>query len=160
MRITVFVIFAGVMLAACDKSRVYEKNYDFDNRLWLVNNTPSFEFEISDTTLRYNLYCDLRNTVSFPYSRLFINYSLQDSTGLPLQKRLIETLLFDRSTGKPEGSSGLGDIYDQQIPLDKQFRFPRAGKYSVKFQQYMRTDSLEGVLAVGLRIEKAEPAKR
>jgi gliding motility-associated lipoprotein GldH len=151
-----FLLLAG-FLTACDNTRVYEKNHDFDQRHWLVNDTTTFEFEIPDTTLHYNLYCNLRNTVAFPYARLFVNYHLEDSTGKPLQKRLIQTFLFDQHTGKPQGTSGLGDIYDHRIRLIGNHRFPYAGKYNMRFEQYMRTDTLEGILAVGLRVEKVLP---
>lgn len=155
MRIVVPFLLLAVFLSACDNTRVYEKNRDFDGRSWQVNDTTAFEFEIKDTAQLYNLYCNLRNTVSFPYARLFVNYSLEDSTGKPLQKKLVQTFLFDQQTGKPQGTSGLGDIYDHQIRLMGNHRFPYAGKYNMRFEQYMRTDTLEGILAVGLRVEKA-----
>lgn len=155
MKKVVFVLLAGILLSGCDEGRVYEKNTDFANRLWLINDKPEFEFEITQTGVPYNLYCNVRNSVSFPYSRLFINYILFDSTGTQLQKKLMPAILFDPQTGKPEGTSGLGDIYDHRIPLLKNYTFKTAGKYKMQFEQFMRTDSLQGVLAVGLRVEKA-----
>jgi gliding motility-associated lipoprotein GldH len=155
MRILIIFFVSAVLFSACDDGRVYENNYDFEDRYWLVRDQPSFEFEIKDTTVRYNLYCNVRNTVSFPYSRLFIKYYLADSLSGPAEKQLVEKFLFDKSTGKPQGSSGLGDIYDQRIPLIQNHRFARSGKYKVKFEQFMRTDTLPGILAVGLRVEKA-----
>lgn len=154
MRILPGIFFVAALLFSCDDSRIYEKNYDFENRNWLVNDTATFEFEIKDTLTNYNLYCNIRNSVSFPYSRLFINYHLQDSTGATLQKKLAETFLFDRETGKPLGSSGLGDIYDQRLLVISKYQFPYAGKYKMTFEQYMRTDTLPGIIAVGLRVEK------
>lgn len=155
MRILPGIFFIFLFLIACDEHRVYEKNYDFEDRYWLVSDTATFEFEIKDTQPNYNLYCNIRNSIAFPYSRLFVNYYLQDSAGVTLQKKLAETFLFDRETGKPQGSSGLGDIYDQRIPIINKYRFPYAGKYKMTFEQYMRTDTLEGIIAVGLRVEKA-----
>ena len=150
-----FLILAGV-LSSCDDSRVYEQNYDFEKREWLVNDKPAFEFEINDTVNSYHLNGYIRNSVSFPYSRLFVNFYLEDSSGVSLQKKMMETFLFDPKTGKPLGTSGLGDIYDQVVPIFRNYHFPYAGKYKMKFEQFMRTDSLQGVLAVGLRIEKVK----
>ena len=141
---------------ACDDSRVYEKYHDFDERLWDVNEKPKFEFSIDDQQARYNVYGNVRNAVSYPWSRFFMNYSLHDSTGAVLNKNLMNEFLFDAKSGEPFGESGLGDIYDHQFLLLKDFQFPYKGKFSVEFQQYMRTDSLEGVLAVGLRIERSK----
>ena len=154
MRIFFPFIMLAVLFSACDENRVYEKNNDFQNRYWVVNEKPAFEFDIAEDQYNYNLYCDIRNTVSFPYSRLFFNYQLEDSAGVVLQKKLTEKTLFDPKTGKPFGSSGLGDIYDHRVTILSNYHFPYKGKYRVRFEQYMRLDTLPGVLAVGLRVEK------
>src|SRR5690242_13250108 len=155
MRISALLVIL-LLLNGCDNSRVYEKNSDFANRQWLVNEKPSFEFTV-DKDQPYNLYCNLRNSVSYPYSRIFITYTLKDSLGTEIKKEMINKFLFDEKTGKPNGSSGLGDIYDQQFLLLQNYSFSKPGTYSVQFEQFMRTDSLQGVLAVGLRVENARP---
>ena len=157
MRFIYFVIVV-VFLSACDDARVYETNYDFENRYWVVQEKPSFQFVVEDTTQVYNLYCNLRNSVSYPYTRIFVSYVLRDSVGIELKKELISQNLFDQKTGQPMGTSGLGDIYDQQMPLMQNFRFTKTGKYSIQFEQFMRTDTLQGILAVGLRVERALPS--
>ena len=153
MRVSIFLVIA-ILLLSCDDTRVYEKNYDFVERQWKVNERPSFEFKAA-ANQSYNLYCNLRNSVSYPYSRIFINYNVKDSTGAELSRKMISTFLFDEKTGKPLGSSGLGDIYDHQIPLLGNYTFTKNGTYTVQFEQFMRTDSLQGILAVGLRVEVA-----
>lgn len=154
MKIILPVLVLTVFLTGCDESRVYEKNYDIENRTWRINDKPEFEFDITENQGSYNLYCDIRNAVAFPYSRLFFNYYLVDSAGVTLKKELKEVMLFDPKTGKPFGQSGLGDIYDHRIQILKGYHFPYNGAFKVRFEQYMRTDTLQGILAVGLRIEK------
>jgi gliding motility-associated lipoprotein GldH len=145
-----------LLLNCCDDSRVYEKNNDFANQQWLVNEKPSFEFAANkDQT--YNLYCNLRNSLTYPYSRIFVTYTLKDSVGTEIKKEMINTFLFDEKTGKPNGSSGLGDIYDHQLVLLRNYAFNQPGKYTVQFEQFMRTDTLQGVLAIGLRVEDSKP---
>lgn len=155
MRIISFLAIM-LLLNCCDSSRVYEKNQDLSDRQWLANEKPAFEFSASEKQ-SYNLYCNLRNGVDYPYSRIFINYTLKDSSGSELKKEMISTFLFDEKTGKPLGSSGLGDIYDQQILLLKNYTFKQGGTYTLQFEQFMRTDTLQGVLAVGLRVENSNP---
>lgn len=149
-----FTVIAMFFLA-CDGQRVYERNIDFDSRYWLMSEKPELEFEIADTLQTYNLYGNVRNSLDYPFARIFVTYYLQDSTGALLEKDLVREFLFDDKTGEPFGDSGLGDIYHHRIPLKENFRFPYAGKYRMAFEQYMRTDTLQGVLAVGLRVEKA-----
>jgi gliding motility-associated lipoprotein GldH len=144
------------VMCACDETRLYEENHDFNDRSWLVQEKPQFEFRINDTTASYNVYMNLRNSVAFPYTRLFATYSLTDSVGNTLKTELVTQDLFDRKTGEPFGSSALGDLFDQRIPLLQSYTFPRAGLYKLSFVQMMRTDTLQGVLAVGYRVERAQ----
>jgi gliding motility-associated lipoprotein GldH len=158
MRILILALVTASVLVACDENRVYEKNIDFDERFWAVQDSAEFEFHIPNNSIEYNLYCDVRNSVSYEWSRLFIHYYLMDSTGKVLENKLAELMLFDPKTGKPFGSSGLGDIYDHRLQVIKNFKFPYSGKFRMKFKQEMRKDSLDGILAVGLRVEKVNPA--
>lgn len=154
MRVVLFFLII-LIISGCDSDRLYEKNYDFDEQAWLSSNQPAFEFSVRDTLKTFNLLCNVRNSAEYPFSRIFINYSLQDSAGVSLSHNMISTFLFEEKTGKPLGNSGLGDVYDHQIPILKNFQFKKAGMYSIRFDQFMRTDTLSGILAVGFRLEEA-----
>lgn len=153
--ILLFVIVFSV--CACDSNRLYEKNHDFDERYWLSAENPEFQFEITDTTLKYNVYCNLRNSLSYPLSRIFVTYSLQDSTGHSYKNEMISIFLFEEKSGKPLGSSALGNVYDHQTLLLKDYSFTKAGEYTLGFEQFMRMDTLQGILAVGFRLEAVSP---
>lgn len=155
MRKLLLMLTSAVLLTACDDKRVYEEYKDFDKRYWIINDKPVFEFVVQDTRQPYNLYCNVRNSNAYPYSRLFVTYYLQDSTGREIQKNLFNEYLFDAKTGKPFGRSGLGDLYDQRFLILKDHRFDKPGKYKIQLEQFMRTDTLQGIVAVGLRVEKA-----
>jgi gliding motility-associated lipoprotein GldH len=155
MKLKTLVVMTGLLLLlACDNSRVYERYEDFDSKYWGLNTKPAFEFTIDDVSQRYNLYSNVRNAESYPWSRIFIIYHLQDSAGNELKTDLIQQYLFDAKSGEPFGQSGLGDIYDHQFEILKDYQFAHKGKFKVTFEQRMRTDSLEGILAVGLRVER------
>lgn len=156
MRVFFMMFIAGLVLSACDDNRVYEQISDFDNRQWISTQKPQFEFFIDDSKQRYNLYSDIRNSVEYPYSRFFFTYYLQDSSGSDLQKKLVTEFLFDAKTGKPFGKSGIGDLYDHRFLLLENYQFPSKGKYRVVFEQFMRMDTLPGILAAGLRVERTE----
>ncbi len=156
MRIVLLLCVTTLLLVACDETRVSEQVTDLEQRQWLVSDKPQFEFAINDVTKQYNLYCNIRNSVAYPYSRFFFTYYLQDSSGVEIKKDLVTEFLFDSKTGKPFGKSGIGDLYDHQFLLLKDYQFKNKGTYRVKFEQFMRMDTLPGILAVGLRVEKAE----
>ena len=86
MRMFLLLFITMLFLTGCDDNRVFEQITDFDNRQWLVSEKPEFEFVIDNTGAQYNLYCDIRNSVSYPYSRFFFTYYLQDSTGAEIQR--------------------------------------------------------------------------
>lgn len=153
MRTSIGIIMSLILLMGCDDSRVFEENVDFEQRIWIVNQKPSFEFTVEDTTRSYNVLFNVRHAVSYPFSRLFFKYALKDSSTV-IKNEMTSAFLFDKNNGAPQGNSGLGDIYDLRVPLLTDFKFPKKGKYSVTLEQFMRTDSLPGVLAVGVRVER------
>ena len=155
MRTVSAFLFAISLLFSCDEQRVFENNVDFNDRYWVVGERPEFAFEISDTVDAYNLYVNVRNSLDYPYANIFVTYYLRDSSNVLLKKDLVRQTLFNEKTGEPMGESGLGDLYDHRIPLLSNYTFSEPGTYKVAFEHYMRRDTLDGVLAVGLRVEKA-----
>lgn len=155
MRSLTVLAVITVLFSSCDDQRVYDKNIDFDSRFWQVDQKPEFEFVVADSSQSFNLFCNVRNSLDYPYARVFVNWILSDSTGAVMEKDLAQHMLFDEKTGEPFGQSGLGDIYDHRILLKRDYRFPYRGKYKVSLEQYMRTDTLSGILAVGVRLERA-----
>ncbi len=156
-----FLLFGAMVciLAACDDTRVYEEYKEFNSKAWRIKDTATFDFQISDTTKKYNLKFNVRNTLDYPYARLFVNYKLSDASNNTLSSKMISGYLFDQKSGKPFGTSGLGDIYDNQFPLLDHYSFHKAGKYHMRFEQFMRLDTLPGILAAGVRVEFAEDSK-
>lgn len=159
MRSGKFFLLAMVMLitlAGCGDHKVYQEYTDFESRYWLVGDTAKFEFTIDDTLSRYNLFCNIRNSTQYPYSRIFVNFSLSDTLGKNYHNALLNDFLFDPKSGAPFGKTGLGDLYDHQLPVLNNYKFTSSGSYVVKLQQAMRTDTLEGVVSVGIGIQKAQ----
>jgi gliding motility-associated lipoprotein GldH len=154
MRICILICLCSLFITACDESRYYEKNAVFGERYWLASEKPEFEFEISDSTKTYNLMLMVRNESDYPYANLYYSWLLLDANGKELSKKLVSEFLFDQKTGRPLGSSGLGAIYDHRFPILSGYTFPRSGKYILRYEQFMRTDTLKGILAVGIRIEQ------
>lgn len=151
---SILAIGVFLMLNACGSSnRTFEKNHDFENPYWIFEQPAVFQFEIKDTTQAYNLYYNVRNSPHYPYQNLYIQHYLRDSADHLLQKALNNVQIFDDKTGKPLGD-GLGDIFDHRFLAIKGLHFPYKGNYSIKLEQYMRVDTLPGIMAVGVRIEK------
>lgn len=143
-----------LLFAACDNSRVYELDHDFAGRTWQVKDKPEFEFDITDSVQLYNVYYKIRNSSDYPFSRIFVQYNLIDPKKVDVQNKLLSNNLFDQKTGMPLGSSSIGDKFDHQFLILGKYKFNRIGKHTIKFEQFMRTDTLPGIEALGVRVEK------
>ncbi|MGD1839438.1 MAG: gliding motility lipoprotein GldH [Thermonemataceae bacterium] len=145
------IFLAG--MTACDQARFYEKNIDIKEGKWYADSLMTFRFEIDEATVPYNLYYNIRNTLSYPYYNLYVTYYLEDSTGKVIDQQLQIITLMDEKTGKPYGR-GIGDIYEHQLMALPNYKFPAAGEYTFKVKQYMRQSPLPDLLTIGLRIEQ------
>ena len=150
-----WILVPVLVLSSCDLSRTYDQHVDFEEKAWMVQDKPRFEFEINDTAQKYNLYCTVRNSLDFPFSRIFVNYALEGPAHELLHKELLSAYLFDQKTGKPFGDSGIGDLFDHRFPIATNYHFDKPGKYAITLEQFNRLDTLKGILAVGVRVEKA-----
>ncbi|MTI22034.1 gliding motility lipoprotein GldH [Fulvivirga sp. RKSG066] len=145
----------AVAFSACDDNRLYEKNVDFNERVWVADSAATFTFNIEDSDQPYNLYLNIRNTNTYPYHNLYVKYVFQDSASSQvINEELVNKNLFNEKTGKPYGS-GLGDIFSHQFILLENYEFEEAGIYQIQLKQFMRQDTLEGIVSAGIRVEKA-----
>lgn len=154
MRVYLLFLFALVLsLTSCDSNRVFEENTAITEGVWDMNQRLTFDFEIPDTTTRYNFYFNVRNTDDYPFSNLYVFSHIDFPNG----KSGIDTI--ELPLTYPDGSwvgKGQGEIHDCQLMFRKDVRFPVAGKYHMEVEQAMRMEKLPGVKDVGIRIEKAE----
>ena len=154
MKQLIGVVCLALLLTGCDSNAVYKAYEDIDDGKWYVKNAPSFTFEITDASVPYNVYYNLRNSLSYGYYNLYVTRYLRDATGKEVESRLDELILMDPKTGKPNGD-GIGDLYDHKFLMKRNYRFPKPGKYTMQLRQYMRQDPLLHIESVGITVEKA-----
>lgn len=152
MRAFYSIIFLAFLLISCTEERYYENNYDFQDRIWNMDESAVFNFEIDSIELPYRIKLNVRNTMDYPYRNLYIKYQLRDSTHL-MEDQLLNLKLFEAKTGKPYGDHQ-SDLYSHQLILQDSVFFPQKGKYKIELKQYMREKKLEGVVSTGIRIEQ------
>jgi len=150
-------VFLLIVSASCDKTTLYKAYEDIEDGQWYVDKTYTFQFEISDTTQAYNLYYLIRNAQQYPYYNLYLTREMQGPDGQTMYARLDEMYLSDQVTGKPRGS-GLGDLFDHKIVFQRNYRFPRPGRYRISLAQSMRQNPLPYIMGVGLSVEKTTTA--
>ena len=144
-----------VLLTACDHNRIFEEKKDFPTRSWSSSETVEFSFDIEDPQQKYDLLCNVRSTNAYPFQNLYLQYYLEDSTGQLLSKDLNNIILYDPVTGVPRGD-GLGDIYSLEKIFLGDYKFDKSGQYGIRFDHYMRADTLPEVVSLGFRIQRSD----
>ncbi|HCY42792.1 MAG TPA: gliding motility lipoprotein GldH [Prolixibacteraceae bacterium] len=151
----IFIFIAGILLitgiVSCDRKRVFEAYKTLDNNGWNKDSVVIFDVALSDTIRNHNLYVNIRNKGTYPYSNLWLFLSV----GSPDGKMITDTVEFSlaEASGRWKGS-GIGDLHDNQILYKSSVYFPHKGNYTFHIKQGMRDNVLPGIRDIGFRIEK------
>ncbi|MDR2914753.1 MAG: gliding motility lipoprotein GldH [Tannerella sp.] len=145
-------LISSCFFFSCSKDTVYNEFQPVQQNVWDKHSEYFFNFEINDNSLPYNISLQLRNSDIYPYQNLWILFNeLQPSE--VFIKDTIEFMLAD-DFGKWTGN-GI-TLFQNQIPIRKNYHFPDTGKYTISIQHGMRDDKLKGIEDIGLLIEKAK----
>ncbi len=152
-------MFAILVLASCDKNRVFDQYVSMPSDGWHRDSIVTFDLPQVDTTKTYDMFVNLRTTSDYPFSNLFLIVTLDQ----PNRLTLVDTLEYQMAdpTGEMLGS-GFSDVKESKLYYKEKFRF-RKGEYKVKLQQALRengkipgVESLKGITEVGFRIENRD----
>ncbi len=116
----------------------------------MYNNPAKVQFEIADTLKTYAVKFNLRHTVDYRYSNLFV---LMTVNGKDVNKKIRYELKLATQTGEWLGK-GSGDIYFKEFTLLKDFPFKHKGPYTITIEQNMRDNPLVGISDVGVQVVK------
>ncbi|MCQ2374862.1 MAG: gliding motility lipoprotein GldH [Salinivirgaceae bacterium] len=142
----------ALVLCACDKYSVYERNYDMRGEVWKSDSVLVFNANIDDTTVAYNILFNNRITGQYPYSNMYLFITIT-APGNMVMRDTLDCVLADNS-GKWLGK-GFGGVWSNTVRYKSNILFPRSGNYTIKVEQAMRVSELPHVLDAGLRIERA-----
>ena len=143
-----------LLLASCLQSPVYQAQESIPQTAWAYSFKPAFQFDITDTTAPYGAYFLIRHTDAYPFANIWVWVETKAPGDSTFQRVRVEVPLAER-TGRWLGR-GAGAIWEHRAPPTPNgpLRFTKAGRYTVRFEQAMRTNPLPEILQVGLRIEK------
>ena len=145
-------------LVSCDSKRVFDEYKSIPDGFWDKENAASFNFSVTDTIIQKNLFINLRNNNSFPFSNLFLITELKFPDG----HLVTDTLEYDMAdkTGKFLGT-GFAEIKENKLFYKENIIFPNTGNYTVNLRHAMRKSdevneltTLVGITDLGFRIEK------
>jgi gliding motility-associated lipoprotein GldH len=153
-RLLPWAILLTALLCACTDAPVFQADEPIPEGAWDRSYKPVFEFDITDTVSKHDVFIDVRHTGDYAFSDLFLFVDLNGPGGRSIRDT-VECLLAEPS-GKWYGK-GLGfifaDRYQAHVLYKLGNRFPANGRYSIRLEQAMRTERLQGILDVGVSIE-------
>ncbi len=147
----ILVIVPALIFSSCTSAQ-YEKQYDLPDMTWHQDSIYSFEFEVKDVSVPYNINYHLRNTLAYPNHNLYMQYFLEDENHVKIGSQVQEVQLMEKRTGRPYGKGFTGNYQNKFLAIS--YKFPKEGKYYFKIRQYMRKEKIEGIVSLGISVEK------
>lgn len=145
-----YLFFLLIILGfGCSDGRIYEDFQAVTKGNWGVQDTLRFDLGDLDLNEKKSMIA-VRFNEDYSFSNCYVRVISYDSAGVILENRLVNVPLFDSKSGEPLGK-GIGSTYTKYDTLPFSLK-PETR--SLTFLQYMRTDQLTGIEAVGLKILK------
>lgn len=152
MRIGVILVILPFIFLSCTRYE-YEEITSFENQSWNKDSLAIYSFDVKDVSTTYNLHYKIRNNLSYPYYNLYLKFRLKEKEGKIVREGIQELILLEPKTGKPYGK-GFTDVFQHSFICEENIKFSKPGKYEFEVKQYMRVDNLNGLLSVGMALEK------
>lgn len=147
----VFFILIFVF-TSCQEIKLYEHHTNISSKGWFASDSAKGNFYIEDTLASYRLFVVIRHKDAYQFGNIWLNVGLQSPNDTMFAQK-INFVIGTDATGW-EGV-GMGDIWELRKPLnDFPQQFRKSGNYHYSINQIMRENPLQGIMSVGLRVEK------
>ncbi len=138
---------------SCDQSMVYDEYFRTSQGMWRWQDAREFSVEMTDTLSMHNIYVQVRHTVEYPMSNLYMFVHVKGPTGL--HRKDTVNMILAAPNGEWTGR-GTGNLRELQLLYRKQIQFRIPGTYVFTLEQAMRNPELP-VTDLGIRIERISP---
>lgn len=145
---TIGLFLCLLWLYSCSSDEVYMASVD---NTWAKNEAKKIDFHINDAQSAKNLIFVIRNNNEYPYSNLFLISTLKDE-----QQKVIKIDTMQYLLAKPNGEwlgSGMGSVKEIWVQYKNDYIFPKNGQYHLEIKHGMRTEKLQGIEDIGIKID-------
>ena len=146
------LLLTTILVSACSENVVYQSSKSMPKGIWQKDSVVNFTYEFSDTTSLYNVVIDIRNQNNYPYQNFWIFANLYNPNG-DVFRDTLNCMLADNS-GRWIGE-GMGSVHHLPVSFLQEVKFPKKGNYRFELIHGMRTDSLQGISDIGIRISQS-----
>lgn len=150
MKYNIFLaIFGILLLISCGKSYLVNEKVEFENQTWTYSDTLSFQFSVTDTSKRYNLYLEIDHSKLYKYQNIYMNVMTKLPNGEQRKQQL--NLDLAEPDGKWKGDCK-GENCKAQVILQVNAWFNKLGMYYFDFEQLTRDENLEAINSISFKI--------
>ena len=142
-----------IILTSCDPDMVYDQYSQTGDGMWRWQDAKEFNIEITDTISLNNIYLQVRHTVEYPLSNLYMFVHIKGPSGQLLKDTV--NLVIASPDGKWTGR-GTGNLRELRLLYRKNSKFNQPGAYIFTLEQGMRNPELP-ITDLGIRIERSNP---
>ncbi len=154
-------LLLGILMVSCDGQTVISAYKSTDNGIWNKDSIMRFTFKDLDTVQPYDMFINVRNDQTYPYSNLFLIAALNFPNGDVVR----DTLEYEMAARDGQWlGTGQGSLKENKLWYKENVVFPSSGVYTLELSQAMRKNGqvdgiveLEGITDVGYQIEKSNP---
>jgi gliding motility-associated lipoprotein GldH len=142
-------------MISCGPTVIYDQTETIE-KPWDYFSPITFEYNISDTLMPYDLQLIVDHTSSFTYENLYINATTifpdGNKTSHPVSLQLAN------ASGDWLGDCS-GDKCETAIEISSSAYFKKVGKYKLIIEQFSRNSGLEGINKFTLKIIEHQNTK-
>lgn len=139
------------ILIGCKDKALMDETKSFADLGWPMKEKVDFPFFINDTDPSFQLAVAIRQSHDYPFHNCYFLSKVFNSKGQVIKQGLAEAYFYHPKTGKSL-SKNSGSIIGHKYVIFNEMKFPEKGKYTVQIEQYMRKDTLKGIVSVGASI--------
>lgn len=152
LRKWLLAIVACLCLYSCSRGIVIDEFVALPNVGWDEDSLAVFRADVVDATKSYDLWLQIRNDNSYPYSNLWLFIDVISANDGVMVRDTVECIL-----AKPSGEwlgGGWGSLYTIECPYRLNTKFASPGRYTFRICHGMREEEIKGIHSLGLRIEE------
>ncbi|QLG45320.1 gliding motility lipoprotein GldH [Costertonia aggregata] len=159
MRNSLICLTLVSFLFSCNDTLSVSEYKATNNGKWNKDSIVSFSFSEMDTVSKHNVFINIRNDESYPFSNLFLIAELESPDG----KTVTDTLEYEMADPSGEWlGKGKGSVKENKLWFKENIVFSSSGVYNLQISHAMRKNGnvngiveLEGITDVGFQIEKS-----
>ena len=140
----------GCLFAACTAPATFEQHVKLHDDQWMKDSTINITVPITDTLGAYDIIIGLRNNNDYPFRNIHLFVDVVSPAGVAA----CDTVEYELSDVQGRWLGKRGSYWiDHRLLYRPAVMFTDTGSYAFGIRHGMRADPLQGIGAVGLRLE-------